>query len=117
MTSHRLAACWAHTRRNFYELQQTGSPIATDALVQIRALYEIEAPLRRLPPNPKPFWTSTIDRALRRWDDLTRFVEDGLIELDTNPVDRAIRPVTLGRKNALFAGSEGALTDGPSWCH
>ena len=39
--------------------------------------------------------------------DLTRFLHDGRIELDTNPVERAIRPVALGRKNHLFAGSDG----------
>jgi hypothetical protein len=45
--------------------------------------------------------------ALSRWDGLTRFLHDGRIELDTNPVERAIRPVSLGRKNHLFAGSDG----------
>ncbi|CAI9122400.1 IS66 family transposase [Brytella acorum] len=131
-----LAACWAHTRRKFYELHQTGSPIATEALVQIRALYDIEASLRGLPPDQRrtfreehsrprvealELWlrqkltllpsrarlAEAIRYALNRWDDLARFVEDGRIDLDTNPVERAIRPVTLGRKNALFAGSEG----------
>ena len=42
-----------------------------------------------------------------RWDSLCRFLDDGRIELDTNPVERAIRPVALGRKNHLFAGSDG----------
>src|SRR5215211_3858648 len=45
--------------------------------------------------------------ALVRWDGLTRFLHDGRVELDTNPVERAIRPVALGRKNHLFAGSDG----------
>ena len=45
--------------------------------------------------------------ALSRWDGLTRFLDDGHIDLDTNPVERAIRPTTLGRKNHLFAGSDG----------
>jgi len=45
--------------------------------------------------------------ALSRWEGLTRFLHDGRIELDTNPVERAIRPVALGRKNHLFAGSDG----------
>ncbi|GLQ66728.1 IS66 family transposase [Gluconobacter kondonii] len=131
-----LAACWAHTRRKFYELHQTGSPIATEALVQIRSLYEIEASLRGLPPDQRrtlreehsrprvealALWlrqklallpsrarlAEAIRYALKRWDDLARFIENGRIDLDTNPVERAIRPVTLGRKNALFAGSEG----------
>ena len=45
--------------------------------------------------------------ALTRWDGLTRFLTDGRVDLDTNPVERAIRPITLGRKNHLFAGSDG----------
>jgi transposase len=44
--------------------------------------------------------------ALTRWRGLTRFLHDGRVELDTNPVERAIRPVALGRKNHLFAGSD-----------
>ena len=45
--------------------------------------------------------------ALRHWSGLVVFLDDGRVEMDTNPVERAIRPVTLGRKNALFAGSDG----------
>ena len=45
--------------------------------------------------------------ALARWEALCRFIDDGRIELDNNPVERAIRPVALGRKNHLFAGSDG----------
>ncbi|MGI4800524.1 MAG: IS66 family transposase, partial [Janthinobacterium lividum] len=45
--------------------------------------------------------------ALGRWSALTRLLDDGCIDLDTNPVERAIRPIALGRKNSLFAGSEG----------
>ena len=44
--------------------------------------------------------------ALKLWDGLVRFLDDGRIELDTNPVERAIRPIALTRKNALFAGSD-----------
>ena len=44
--------------------------------------------------------------ALNHWNGLTRFLEDGRLELDTNPVENAIRPVALTRKNALFAGHE-----------
>jgi transposase len=54
---------------------------------------------------------STLAKAIRyafsRWHGLTRFLNDGRVELDTTPVERAIRPVTLGRKNHLFAGSDG----------
>ena len=43
--------------------------------------------------------------ALSRWEALTRYVADGRLEIDNNPVERAIRPLALGRKNWLFAGS------------
>ena len=45
--------------------------------------------------------------ALRHWSGLTVFLDNGRIEMDTNVVERAIRPHTLTRKNALFAGSDG----------
>jgi transposase len=132
-----LAACWAHTRRKFYELAEaTGSPIATEALARIAALYRIEAEIRghsadvrkaerQARSRPiikamKPWLERELNRipgrgklaeairyALSRWDALCRFLDDGRVDLDTNPVERAIRPVTLGRKNHLFAGSDG----------
>jgi hypothetical protein len=52
--------------------------------------------------------------ALARWPALTRFLDDGRIELDNNPVERAIRPVALGRKNHLFAGSDERASYCPS---
>jgi transposase len=132
-----LAACWSHTRRRFYEVAQaTNAPIATEALRRIAELYAIEAEVRGQSPGhrlaarqnrSKPvveamrLWfegqlplvpgRSTLAEAVRyalsRWEGLTRFLHDGRIELDTNPVERAIRPVALGRKNHLFAGSDG----------
>ena len=42
-----------------------------------------------------------------RWDALCRYVEDGHVELAANTVERAIRPIALGRKNQLYAGSDG----------
>ena len=65
----------------------------------------LEATLPSLPPRGK--LAEAMLYALTRWDGLTRFLDDGRIELDTNPVERAIRPVALGRKNHLFAGSDG----------
>jgi transposase len=44
--------------------------------------------------------------ALTRWDGLCRFLDDGRIDLDSNTVERSIRPLALNRKNALFAGSD-----------
>lgn len=65
----------------------------------------LEAQLPRLSARGK--LAEAIRYALTRWDGLTRFLDDGRVELDTNPVERAIRPVALGRKNHLFAGSDG----------
>lgn len=54
--------------------------------------------------------------ALSHWEALTRFLHDGRIELDTNPVERAIRPVTFGRKSHLFAGNDGGRHRGAFIC-
>jgi transposase len=132
-----LAACWAHARRKFYELHEAiGSPIAAEALRCIGDLYAIEARIRGQSPEvrlrirraqSRPLvdqmkrWldqelaripsrgrlAEAMRYALMRWDSLCRFLDDGRVELDTNPVERAIRPVALGRKNHLFAGSDG----------
>ena len=131
-----LAACWAHTRRKFYEIAQSdGSPIAAEAVRRIAELYAIEAKVRGMVPakrvamrraiagplvaDLKQWLEAQLPRipqrgklaeairyALARWAGLTRFLDDGRVELDTNPVERAIRPVALGRKNHLFAGSD-----------
>ena len=131
----RLAFCWAHCRRRFYEIHQaTGSPLAEEALRRIGELYAIEAEVRGRPAEQrlavrqersKPIvdalhaWlTAQLGRvsgksglaeairyALRHWTGLVLFLEDGRVELDTNSIERAIRPIALGRKNSLFAGS------------
>ena len=132
-----LAACWAHTRRKYYDVfEATGSSIAAESLDRIASLYKIEAAIRgtsarerqlvrqarsqpildsmkswleqqheRVPGRSK--LAEAIRYTLNRWNALNRFVDDGRIELDTNPVERAIRPIALGRKNHLFAGSDG----------
>lgn len=64
----------------------------------------LEAQLPRIPQRGK--LAEAIRYALVRWAGLCRFLDDGRVELDTNPVERAIRPVALGRKNHLFAGSD-----------
>jgi transposase len=133
----RLAACWAHARRKFYEVHQaTGSPIAAEALQRIAELYAIETTIRSqaaaarqkvrqtrsLPVveamkswleaqlghiPPRGALAEAIRYALTRWHALGTFLDDGRVELDTNTVERAIRPIALGRKNHLFAGSDG----------
>lgn len=130
-----LAFCWAHVRRGFYDLAKTKAPIATEALKRIAALYEIDADIRGASADErravrqaesKPLvadlrsWfeaqvaklparsptAEAIRYALNHWDGLTRFLDDGRIELDNNSVERAMRPVCLSRKNSLFAGSD-----------
>ena len=130
----RLAFCWAHVRRKFFELANT-SPVATEVLRRIAALYAIEAELRGSPAEQRQTARATRSRAivdnlhqylearnaqvsaksklgeairyaLTRWDGLSRFIEDGRIDLDSNTVERSIRPLALNRKNALFAGSD-----------
>jgi len=130
------AACWAHVRRHFYDLEQAhSSPVAREALQRIGALYGIEEPIRGRPPDErravrqaqaKPLldslrqWleatlsklsrksetTVAIRYALSRWDALTRYIEDGHVEIDNNAAERSLRGVALGRKNYLFAGSD-----------
>ena len=137
-----LAFCWAHVRRKFYDFHQaTQSPIAAEALRRIAEIYAIEARIRGRPAearrqtrqsDTKPLvealktWleaelarisaksalAEAIRYALRHWQGLTRFLDDGRIETDTNTVERSIRPIKLGRKNHLFAGSD---SGGESW--
>lgn len=132
-----LAFCWAHVRRKFFELAHAGpSPIATEALARIAELYKVEGEVRgrsaeerrevrqakslpvakALEPwlreklaliSQKSKLAEAIRYALSRWDGLCRFLDDGRIEIDSNVVERAIRPLALNRKNALFAGSDG----------
>ena len=64
----------------------------------------LEAQLAHIPPRGG--LAEAIRYALTRWDALCCFLEDGRVELDTNAVERVIRPVALGRKNHLFAGSD-----------
>jgi hypothetical protein len=132
-----LAFCWAHVRRRFYELAAAGpAPIASETLTRIGALYAIENEIRgrdaetrrtarqqrsRLIVDALEPWlrqklalvsqksklAEAIRYTLSRWEGLTRFIDDGRIEVDTNVVERTIRPIALNRKNALFAGSDG----------
>ena len=133
----QLAFCWSHVRRRFYEIAAGGNaPLATEALARIAELYAIEAEIRgrsaeerrsvrrersrRLIDNLKNWMAQklamvsqksaiaeAIRYAMRRWEGLCRFIEDGRIEIDSNTVERTIRPIALNCKNALFAGSDG----------
>ena len=133
----RLAFCWSHVRRRFYELAAAGpAPIASEALKRIGELYAVEADIRgrsaeerravrqdrsrpvidALEPwlrarletiSQKGKLAKAIRYALSRWEGLARFTGDGRIELDSHTVERATRPLALNRKNSLFAGSDG----------
>jgi hypothetical protein len=131
-----LALCWSHFRRRFYEIAKGGTaPIASEALSRIGELYAIEAEIRGrsseerraerqartrpLVDAMRPWLEHSLARVpgrsaiaeamrygLSRWEGLCRFLDDGRIEIDTNTVERSIRPIALNRKNALFAGSD-----------
>jgi transposase len=131
-----LAFCWSHARREFYDLaRKKTAPIAAEALVCIAALYAVEAEVRGKPPDERRVvrqarsrplvedlftWleqqlarlpggsptAGVIRYALNHRLGLERFLDDGRIELDNNTVERAIRPLCLSRKNALFASGD-----------
>jgi transposase len=133
----REAACWAHVRRKFYDLQVAHkSPVATEAVERIAELYAIEKEIRGRPPDQrrevrnarsrplleslKQWFEETLAKlsrksdtamavryALGRWEALMNFCDDGRIEIDNNAAERALRVVALGRKNFLFCGSDG----------
>ena len=121
-------------RRKFYELAEN-SPVATEVLRRIALLYVIEDEIRgqsagerrqvrdersRVILNDLRHFLEARNRqvsakaklgeairyALTRWDGLSRFLDDGRVDLDNNAVERSIRPLALNRKNALFAGSD-----------
>jgi transposase len=130
--------CWAHARRKFFDAHQaSGSAVAAEALQRIGALYAIEAKLRGMTAGqrrrarrrlivpkltalkswldklqPRVLGNTGLDRAvnytLNRWPALARVARDGRYPFDNNPIENAIRPIAIGRKNWLFAGSETA---------
>ena len=130
-----LAYCMAHFRRRFYDLAKTGAaPIAEEALRRIAQLYKIESDINGSSPDQRrdarqvksrpiceelKTWlehrllevsgkgkvAESIRYGLSHWEGLTRFLDDGRIEIDNNTAERTIRPICLGRKNHLFAGS------------
>lgn len=135
-----LAYCWLHWRRYFFDIDKGGAaPIAHEALERIAALYAIESQIRGrsaeerravrqaetkplveklkawlearlIAVSEKSAIADAIRYGLSRWDGLVLFLDDGRIEMDTNSVERAMRPIALNRKNSLFAGhDEGAV--------
>src|ERR671916_229113 len=130
-----LAYCWAHWRRQWFDIAKSPpAPIAAEFLQRIAELYRIEAEIRGEKADArravrqqksKPLidalksWLeemlrqvpggSSIAQAIRygfnQWDGLLRFLNDDRIQIDSNIVERSMRPIALNRKNALFAGS------------
>jgi transposase len=129
-------ACWAHTRRKFHDIHVAhASPTTTEALARIGALYGIEEQIRGKPAelrcsvrqtrarplldelrlwmektlrslSTKSETAGAIRYALSHWRALTRYVDDGLLEIDNNAAERALRAVAIGRKNYLFMGAD-----------
>ncbi len=129
-------ACWSHARRKIYDVHvATASPLAQEALERIGELFGIEASINGHSPDQRlavrqaeavprlgdlrTFLQSALGQisaksslarairyALSRWDALTRYTTDGRLEICNNAAERAIRPLALGRKNYLFAGSD-----------
>ncbi len=136
-----LAHCWAHVRRQFFDIAKKGpAPIAAEALRRIAALYEIEAEIRgrnaddrlavrqaRSKPliealkswfeqrlaelSRKSTLGEAIGYALNHWQGLTRFLDDGTIEIDSNTIERSMRPRAITRSFCpCRAGGRGPLS-------
>ena len=130
------AACWAHLRRDFHDVwTATKSGIAREALDRIGVLYDIERGIRgkaaeqrlavrqdKSKPKVDDFhaWAEKqltripgkgdLAKAFRyglsRWKSFTMFLTDGRVAIDNNAAERALRPIGVGRRNWLFAGSD-----------
>jgi transposase len=129
-------ACWAHARRKFHDIHVAhASATTTEALARIQALYVIEAEIRGHPAelrcsvrqaralpllddlrhwmertlrslSTKSQTAVAIRYSLSHWRALTRYLDDGLLEIDNNAAERALRAVVMGRKNYLFMGAD-----------
>ena len=138
----RLAGCWAHPRRRFFDLHANGeSIVATATVEQMKQLWAVEDEVRGQPPRvrlaarratsadiaqalfdlwerepPRISGKSKLAEAIRHARShrtvLGRFLDDGRVEINSNIVERAIRPQAITRKNSLFAGSAGG---GRTW--
>lgn len=132
----RPAGCWAHARRKFMDALRDGDGRAARAVALVAMLYEVEKEAREagldhharlalrreksLPvlaqilawlgdhaaQPPKTPLGKAVGYALNNWERLMAFTTDGRLPIDNNAVERAVRPLALGRKNWLFAGSE-----------
>lgn len=132
----REAACFAHWRRDFHDIWTSQkSEIAHEALERIGQLYDIERKIAGKPADIRRAVRQELSRpklealhswaekqltristkgdlakafryALGRWHAFSLFIDDGRVAIDNNAAERAVRPICLGKKNWLFAGSE-----------
>jgi transposase len=130
------AACWAHARRNFFDLARISkAPIAVETVERIDALFAVEREINGLTVQERlharndrsrslvtalEAWlrqqraklsgqsetAKAIAYCLTRWVALTRFLDDGRLCMSNNAAEREMRPVAMGRKNWTFAGSD-----------
>ena len=130
------AACWAHVRRKFYDIHVSRpSPITTYVLAEIAKLYQAESTVRGSSPEQrllmrraestpivgalhawltehmktlsrKSVTMNAISYAFNQWSALSRYLDDGRIEIDNNAAERSVRAIAIGRKNYLFLGSD-----------
>jgi transposase len=131
-------ACLAHARRKFFDLHAANQhPVAADALVRIAELYHIESMAKEYTVEQRAQYrqeqalprleamhawllltrqktadgsslAKAIDYSLKRWPAIMRYASSGNLPIDNNPIENAIRPIAIGKKNWLFAGSERA---------
>lgn len=129
-------ACWGHARRKIFDLHETrATAVTTELLERIAGLFGVEEKVRGQPPDvrraarqalsrpqldamkarmqelraklsAKSGLAIAIDYALKRWVALTRYLDDGRLEIDNLIAERALRGVAIGRRNWLFAGSK-----------
>jgi transposase len=129
-----LAGCLAHVRRKFFEAQDSDKNRATFALEIIKQIYAIEKELKEKTPEerkqermkkiaplfkklkdwadedgvkvtPKSPMGKAMTYLQNQWPKITAILEDGRLDIDNNTIENKIRPMALGRKNYLFAGS------------
>jgi transposase len=129
-------ACWAHTRRRYWEAAVSGYPVGRAGLLRIRKLYQLDQSWSELPPstrvgkrqailkplvdeffawahaeyalirNERGLVNKALGYAIRQEPGLRRFLEDGRLRMDNNLSEGAIRTVATGRKAWLFFGSD-----------
>lgn len=130
--------CLAHVRRKFFDLHAANQhPVAAEALQRIAELYRLESEATHFFIEERQRWRAehskprldtmhlwllktrktsaegsalsrAIDYSVKRWPAILRYADSGHLPIDNNPIENAIRPIAIRKKNWLFAGSEHA---------